>query len=154
MLELNSPKPYTSGMRLFFLLFVTVPLAELYVLIEVGSGIGGAVTILLCLATAALGGFLVRLQGISILIDAQKRMMTGDVPAGHMLHGIMLGIAGVLLLTPGFITDVAGFILLVPGLRRLIIHRYFPTAGKGGHGTHVIDVQVVKEPPGGSPPLL
>jgi len=140
-------------MRLFFILFVTIPLTELYVLISVGSDLGGAVTILLCLATAALGGYLVRLQGLGILIDAQRRMMAGDMPAGHVLHGVMLGIAGVLLLTPGFITDAAGFMLLVPGLRRAIISRYFPAAGRGGHGTHVIDVQVVREPPGGSPPL-
>ena len=65
-------------LRLLFLLFITIPLLELWLLIEVGSGIGGLSTIALCLLTAALGGFLIRYQGLSTLVDAQKRMAQGE----------------------------------------------------------------------------
>jgi len=113
-------------MRLFLLLFITVPLLELYTLIEVGSGIGGINTILLCLATAALGGFLVREQGLKTLWNARTELAHGHPPASHMAHGLMIALAGVLLFTPGFITDAVGFALLIPALRRLLIARIIP----------------------------
>jgi len=113
-------------LRILFLLFISIPLLELWLLIEVGSDIGGLSTIALCLFTAALGGFLIRWQGMSTLIDAQKRMAHGEAPVEHGLHGLMIAFAGVLLFTPGFITDSAGFLLLFPPFRRLIINRMIP----------------------------
>ncbi len=112
--------------RFLFLLFVLTPLLELYLLIEVGGQIGGLSTILLCLATAALGGFLVRLQGIQMLFSARREMASGHVPAESGLHGLMLVVAGLLLLTPGFFTDSIGFILLIPAFRGWLINRMFP----------------------------
>jgi len=112
--------------RFLFLLFILTPLIELYLLIEVGSQIGGLTTIMLCLATAALGGFLVRLQGIQMLFSARKEVAAGQVPAAAGLHGLMLVVAGLLLLTPGFFTDTIGFILLVPPFRDWLINRSFP----------------------------
>ncbi len=121
-------------MRLLLLPFVLLPLIELYVLIEVGSRIGGAVTILLCLATAALGGWLVRAQGLRMLFDARQHMVAGQLPTTDIAHGLMISMAGVLLLTPGFVTDIIGFLLLIPILRRALIRRWLPeslaTAGK------------------------
>ncbi len=113
-------------MRFLFLLFVLTPLLELYLLIEVGGQIGGLATIFLCLATAAFGGFLVRLQGIQTLLSARGEMTRGQVPAESALHGLMLVVSGILLLTPGFFTDSIGFILLVPALRRWLVGRLFP----------------------------
>jgi len=113
-------------LRIVFLLFISIPLLELWLLIEVGSGIGGLSTIALCLLTAALGGLLIRWQGMSTLIDAQKRMAHGEAPVDHGLHGLMIAFAGVLLFTPGFITDSAGFLLLFPPFRRLIINKLLP----------------------------
>ncbi|MDQ6969337.1 MAG: FxsA family protein [Mariprofundus sp.] len=110
-------------LRILFLLFISVPLLELWLLIEVGSNIGGLSTIALCLFTAALGGFLIRWQGMSTLIDAQKRMAHGEAPIEHGLHGMMIALAGILLFTPGFITDSLGFLLLFPPFRRLLINR-------------------------------
>ena len=134
-------------LRILFLLFITIPLLELYVLIEVGSGIGGLSTILLCLFTAALGGFLIRLQGLSTLIDAQRRMAMGDLPADHGVHGLLLGLAGLLLFTPGFITDTVGFLLLVPPLRQIIINRLLPIQphpGQRRYGqTDIIDAEII-----------
>lgn len=112
--------------KLFLLLFITVPLAELYVLIEVGQGIGGLPTIALCLLTAAAGGLIIRWQGVKTLLDARSRMARGELPAEHGLHGLMLALAGLMLFLPGFITDTIGFLLLIPPLRSWLIRRYWP----------------------------
>ncbi|HKI60000.1 MAG TPA: FxsA family protein [Mariprofundaceae bacterium] len=106
--------------KYFFALFILLPLAELYLLIEVGSGIGGFSTIALCLLTAAIGGMLVRLQGMQTLLQAKKLMDEGQPPAEQMLHGIMIASSGIMLFLPGFITDVIGFILLIPPFRNLL----------------------------------
>ena len=127
-------------MRVFLFLFITIPLLELYTLIEVGSDIGGMNTILLCLATAALGGFLVREQGLKALWDAREGLAHGHPPAAHMAHGLMIALAGILLFTPGFITDAAGFALLIPALRRWLISRFIPKQ----HTNHTwIDAEVI-----------
>lgn len=106
--------------RIFFALFVFVPLAELYLLIEVGAGIGGLSTIALCLLTAAIGGVLVRIQGLKTLLKAREMMDRGEAPGEQVLHGILIAISGVLLFLPGFITDVIGFLLLIPQFRNFV----------------------------------
>jgi UPF0716 protein FxsA len=136
-------------LRIFFILFITLPLLELYVLIQVGSDIGGLNTIVLCLLTAIIGGMLIRWQGLITLMDAQKCMAAGDLPAEHAFHGILLALAGVLLFTPGFITDSVGFLLLFPPLRRWLIHRFFPAGSiqtgiqTGQKRSDIIDVEIV-----------
>jgi UPF0716 protein FxsA len=105
----------------FLLIFVGVPLVELYLLIEVGSEIGAVPTIALSLFTAALGGWLVRMQGISILFRAQTQMAKREVPAFEMVEGVVVLLVGFALLLPGFITDAIGFLLLIPPLRRWLI---------------------------------
>lgn len=133
-------------LRILFILFILVPLAELYVLIDVGSEIGGLPTIALCLITAAIGGLLIRWQGMSTLIDAQKCMARGEIPADHGFHGVMIALAGILLFTPGFITDTAGFLLLLPPLRQWIIHRVLPARQiDGGRGSDIIDAEIIHE---------
>ncbi|MDQ6987342.1 MAG: FxsA family protein [Mariprofundaceae bacterium] len=130
-------------------MFILVPLLELWVLIEVGSGIGGLPTIALCLLTAALGGFLIRWQGMSTLIDAQKRMLHGEAPIEHGLHGLMIAFSGILLFIPGFITDAIGFLLLFPPFRRLLIKRLIPVRQIGGarNAQHanpdIIDAEII-----------
>jgi len=115
------------------------------VLIQVGDDIGGLNTIALCLLTAFIGGVLIRRQGLRILIDAQKRMAAGDLPAEHAFHGILLALAGILLFTPGFITDFAGFLLLFPPMRRWLIHRFLLAnlIRSGQTGSDIIDVKII-----------
>ncbi|OIO71005.1 MAG: exlusion protein FxsA [Zetaproteobacteria bacterium CG_4_9_14_3_um_filter_49_83] len=135
-------------LKILLLLFITLPLLELYVLIEVGSGLGGLTTIALCLLTAALGGFLIRLQGIMTLIDARKRMASGELPADQGVHGLLLALAGLLLFTPGFITDSLGFLLLIPMLRRVLIRRIFsfhPTTNRRGNASTIIEAEVIPD---------
>jgi len=114
----------TCSVILFLLLFVGLPLIELYFLIQVGSEIGALPTIGLSIFTALLGGALVRVQGFSVLMRVRDAMARNQVPALEMLDGALVLIAGLVLLLPGFITDILGFLLLIPALRRLIISRY------------------------------
>ena len=112
-------------MKVLFILFVLIPIIEMWLLIEVGSHIGAFNTIGLVLLTAFIGVILLRRQGISTLLRARQRLDQGQIPAREMVDGLFLGIAGALLLTPGFFTDTMGFICLVPGARTLIISFFF-----------------------------
>lgn len=103
------------------ILFVVTPLVELYTLIAVGSRIGALSTILLCLLTAVIGAFMIRRQGLATINKMQNAMANGEVPATEMLHGALLLVCGMLMLTPGFVTDFFGFLLLVPMIRWALI---------------------------------
>lgn len=102
-------------------IFLLVPIIEIYLLIQVGQVIGAGWTILLVVLTAVVGVWLLRIQGLSTLMRAQKKMQSGELPAVEMLEGMGLVIAGALLLTPGFFTDAFGFILLFPPTRRWLV---------------------------------
>ncbi|AUB78291.1 exlusion protein FxsA [Spiribacter sp. SSL99] len=102
-------------------LFVTIPLAELFLLIEVGSWIGALPTIGLCLLTAMMGAALLRQQGLQTLARARNNLDRGSLPAVELLEGAALIIGGALLLTPGLVTDVIGFLCLIPPTRRWLV---------------------------------
>ena len=133
---------------LFFLLFLLAPLAEVYLLIEIGGQIGALQTIALVVLTAVLGAMLVRAQGFSTYLRVQRQLARGESPAQMMLEGLALFVAGALLLTPGFLTDALGFALLTPPLRRRIIAEVLARALRAqarqypGTGGRVIDVEV------------
>ncbi len=101
-----------------FLLFLAVPLLEIYLLIKAGTVIGALPTVALVVFTAVLGAFLLRLQGLSTMNRMRANMMQGKLPAMEIMEGAALLVAGGLLLTPGFFTDAIGFLLLIPPLRR------------------------------------
>ncbi|MDZ7747964.1 MAG: FxsA family protein [Halofilum sp. (in: g-proteobacteria)] len=108
-------------MPAFILLFLVVPLVEIYLLIEVGQVIGALPTVGLCVLTAVVGGALLRYQGFQTMVRAQQNLQRGRIPAIEMFEGVALAIGGALLLTPGFATDVIGFLCLVPWSRRAMI---------------------------------
>lgn len=114
---------------IFLLLFVGIPLTELYFLIEVGSRIGALPTIFLTVFTAVLGGMMVRMQGFSTAMRVRSGMERGEVPAIEMLEGLLLLISGILLLLPGFFTDLFGFLCLVPPIRRAMILAFLKRSG-------------------------
>ena len=124
-------------MPLLLLLFIGVPLVELYILIQVGSAIGALTTVVLCVLTALAGAALIRMQGLQTMMRARQNMALGMAPAMEMLEGIGLAVAGALLLTPGFATDLIGFALLIPPLRGVMIHAALARArvhyGPAGH---------------------
>ena len=110
-----------SAVRLLLVLFLLVPIAEIYVLIEVGAVVGAVATIGLVVLTAVVGAALMRAQGLATVFRARAAMAKGEVPALDLLEGAVILIAGALLLTPGFITDAGGFACLVPSIRRRLI---------------------------------
>ena len=125
--------------KLLFILFITVPLAELYVLIQVGGVIGILPTIALCILTAALGAGLLRLQGLQTLERVRQKLEQGELPAIELIAGAILLLSGMLLLTPGFITDCLGFLCLIPRLRLALagaILKYHMQHGARGDTRH------------------
>lgn len=103
-----------------FILFAILPIIEIAILINVGELIGGWYTVAIVILTAFAGAHLVRQQGLSTLMQAQQKMQAGTMPGQEMAEGLLLVIAGVLLVTPGFVTDGIGFLLSLPMTRPLI----------------------------------
>lgn len=106
---------------LIILLLAVVPLIELYVLLQVGGSVGALPTIFLVVLTAVLGMMMVRWQGITTFQRVQRSLAAGELPAVEMLEALVLLVSGLLLLTPGFVTDSIGFLLLLPPLRQGVI---------------------------------
>jgi len=102
------------------LLLTVVPAVELIVLIEVGSVIGSVNTILIIVLTGVVGAYLARIQGFYIFQRVNSSLQSGNMPTEEMMDGLMVLVGGILLLTPGFITDIFGFSLLIPATRALI----------------------------------
>nr|WP_284694990.1 FxsA family protein [Photobacterium galatheae] len=101
-------------------MFILVPVIEIALFIQVGGVLGLWTTLFLVLLTAVVGASLVRSQGIATLLSVQDRLNQGELPAQQILEGVMLAVAGVLLLTPGFMTDAMGLVVLLPGPRAAI----------------------------------
>lgn len=104
-----------------FLLFAVVPILELALLLEVGRRIGVFPTVLLVLITAAAGAWLARREGGRTWRSMRSEMRSGRMPASGLLHGAAIFAGGLLLLTPGLITDALGFALLLPPTRAAIL---------------------------------
>ncbi len=107
-------------MRLL-LLFILVPLLEIWLLIKVGGRIGATPTVALVILTAVIGVTLLRLQGLRTLTRANERLRAGELPAQEMGEGMILAVGGLMLLIPGFATDVVGFACLIPPVRRRLL---------------------------------
>jgi len=117
------------------LLFVLLPAVELGLLIEVGSRIGTGATVALIVVTGIVGASLARRQGLSVLGVMQRETAAGRLPAGTLVDGVIILLAGALLVTPGILTDAFGFLCLVPGFRKLAKQRLldrFERAAKEG----------------------
>ncbi|MGF1802541.1 membrane protein FxsA [Vibrio gigantis] len=131
---------------ILLLLFIFVPIIEIGLFIQVGGFLGLWPTIALVLITAFVGASLVRSQGIQTLMSVQGRLQQGEMPAQQILEGVMLAVAGVLLLTPGFMTDALGMLVLLPAPRAMIAKKMmekmvvknmsggFHAGGQGGFG--------------------
>ena len=138
-------------MPLFLLLFIAIPLIEIYFMIEIGSALGAGFTVFMVVLTAIIGAALVRFQGFTTLARAQAEMAKSRMPAVEVLEGAMLLLAGAMLLVPGFFTDAVGFLMLVPPLRQWLIRRFLAkrvmpinsphsTHPDDGSGRRVIDI--------------
>jgi UPF0716 protein FxsA len=105
---------------LLIVLFILVPLAELYVILQVGEAIGAVPTILLLAADSLLGAWLMKSQGRAVWRRFNAALAEGRAPTREVFDGVFVIFGGAFLITPGFITDVVGFFLLVPPTRALI----------------------------------
>ncbi|MEK6712404.1 MAG: FxsA family protein [Nitrospinota bacterium] len=102
-----------------FLLFTAIPLLELMILIDIGAWIGTAPTLGFVILTGAAGAWIARLQGLAVLGQIQREMAAGRLPAAGLVDGALVLAGGLLLLTPGLLTDLMGIALMVPAFRRL-----------------------------------
>ncbi len=103
------------------LIFIILPTLELYLLIKIGAIIGAFNTVLIIFGTGFLGAYLAKKEGLEILRKIKLSLIEGELPAYHLLEGLLVLISGVLLITPGFITDLFGFLILFPGTREFFI---------------------------------
>ena len=132
-----------------FLLFTLVPLLELYLLIRIGEVVGVWFTVGLVVLTGALGAALARFEGLRVLRRVREEWSRGRVPTEELLDGLLVLIAGAVLLTPGLITDCLGFFLLLPPGRALVRRSVTRAAERrfGRSRPGVIDVEWRRDPP-------
>lgn len=137
-----------------FILFTVIPVAELALLIQVGTIIGTVETVALVIATALIGAWLVRLEGLGVIRRFQRSAAEGRFPGEEMLDGALILVAGAVLVTPGLMTDLVGFFLVLPAGRSVVkkaLKRYLeasfvwgpggpaPGPGPNNPGPHNID---------------
>ena len=103
-----------------FILFTFVPIIELAILIEIGSRVGTFHTIMLIITTGIVGALLAQSQGLAVIRKIQEELSFGRPPAGELVDGLFVLVGGLLLVTPGIITDIVGFALLLPITRNII----------------------------------
>jgi UPF0716 protein FxsA len=113
---------------LLILLFIAVPIAEIYVIIQVGEAIGALPTIAILIADSVFGSWLLRSQGRAAWLRFNRAVAEGRPPGREVLDGVLIVFGGALLITPGFITDVLGVVLLLPptraAIRALIVRNF------------------------------
>lgn len=116
-------------------LFTVLPALEIFLLFKIGGEIGGLNTFLIVVLTGITGAALAKSQGLAILEQIQTEMNKGGIPAKPIIHGLMVFAGGLLLLTPGFLTDIIGFSLVMPGTRHILfiwVQKILANAAKSG----------------------
>ena len=104
-------------------LFIAIPLIELALLIQIGEWAGIGPTVALVIVTGILGAHLARQQGFKVWAKIQRELQSGKIPASDLVDGLLILIGGIVLLTPGLLTDLCGFALMVPAVRRFLKSR-------------------------------
>ena len=107
-------------MNSILLAVILVPIAEIYLLIKIGSQIGALITILLIFATAIIGIYYAKYEGINILKSGFIQLSKNQAPTYEMISGAAVAFAALLLIVPGFITDIIGFFLIFPFSRKFV----------------------------------
>lgn len=113
---------------LLFVIFIGVPFAEIYVLLQVGHAIGVLDTIGLLVLVSLVGAWLAKQAGLGVLRRMQATVRAGRVPGAELIDGFLVLLAGALMITPGFLTDIVAVFLLLPPVRagvRRALRRYF-----------------------------
>ena len=110
-------------MNPIFLLIILIPIIEIYLFIKIGSQIGAFHTIFLILATAILGVYYAKYEGLNTLRSGFVQISKNETPAYEVLSGAAIAFAAILLIIPGFLTDLVGFFLILPMSRRYIFSK-------------------------------
>ena len=118
---LGCDRTYLLPVGRLFLLFTVVPLVELYLLVRVGSVLGAGPTIALVLLTGALGAWFARLEGLRVLRRWQESLARQELPKDGVFDGLLIFVGGLMLITPGILTDIAGLCMVMPLTRRGIV---------------------------------
>ena len=132
-------------MKIFGILlamFIVIPVVEFALLIEIGRRIGTLETLIIVFGTGIVGAYLARLEGFRILYNIRRDLDSGRLPAEHLFDGLLVLVAGVVLITPGLLTDLAGLLLLFPLTRRpirTVIRRKLERRATA-HRVEIIDV--------------
>ena len=135
---------------IFISIFIILPVVEIATFIQFGGILGTFNTILLIFLTAIIGVYLVRLQGISTLLNIQKDIISGNAPIENIVGGFVILLSGLLLLVPGFVTDAVGFLGLLPFTRKifanLLIKRFMGQYGikQPEKNDNIIDAEYVE----------
>lgn len=132
-------------MALLAVLFLVVPLVELYVIIQVGQAIGALNTVGILLLDSVIGGWLMKREGLAVFRRLQSKLEQGEVPGSELVDAFLILFGGALMLTPGFVTDLVGMALLLPPVRvvvRRVLARRFTAVAvqRTGFGGNVIDL--------------
>jgi UPF0716 protein FxsA len=122
------------------LIFVTIPLVEMLILIKMGELIGFWPTILLVIVTGIVGATLAKMQGFLVLTRIQRELNAGRIPKDEVIEGLLVLIGGIVLLTPGLLTDLCGFALMIPAVRRWVARLLKARFGKMIQGKHQVFV--------------
>jgi UPF0716 protein FxsA len=140
---------------LFVFLLVLIPIIELYVIVEVAGSLGAIETVFLLFAMALGGAWLVKREGLGVARRVRQQLDRGELPAAEVVDGLLILLAGVLMVTPGFVTGAVGLLVLIPFVRRPLgrlalgrlatrADRYTSTTRRFGSGFAVYDVTEVR----------
>ena len=110
-------------MNSIFLVFILVPVMEIYLLIKIGSQIGAITTILLIFSTAVIGVYYAKYEGLNTLKSGFAQLSKNETPVYEVVSGAAIAFAAMLLIIPGFATDLVGFLLIFPLSRKLILNK-------------------------------
>ena len=102
-----------------FLAFTIIPVLEIYLLIKLGTFLGALNTVIIVILTGIIGAYLAKLEGLHTMTKVREALNRGEMPAEGMLDALLILVAGIVLLTPGFLTDMAGLLMLIPQTRLL-----------------------------------
>ena len=132
-------------MNSFFLLFIGVPLLEIFLLIEIGGKIGALNTIFLIFLTAIIGLYFAKLEGIKTMRLGVMNLYQNKLPIYEILSGASIAIAAVLLIIPGFFTDTIGFLLLIPITRKILLSPILNKSKNQTKNNETIEAEIIEE---------
>ena len=132
-------------MNSFFLLFIGIPVLEIFLMIKIGGKVGALNTIALIFFSAIIGVYFAKLQGIQTLKSGMINLYQNKLPIYELLSGASIAVAALLLIVPGFFTDVIGFILLIPFTRKIMLKIVLKNKNKNNvkNKNNTIDGEIV-----------